>query len=137
MADLKALIEKQRAKNAVAKESVLEVEFGDEKISVGIVKASPEEWDDLVGSHPPRPGNAGDGMVGYNQAAVSAAYPHVTVDGEDVDSAVWAETFSLLDPVWRNSIGVTVWGVNINESLLALSALGKASAGRKSPSPAN
>lgn len=137
MVDVKKLIEKKRAEAGVIKESSVEVEFSGEKLAVGIVKLSPEEWDDLVGSNPPRHGNAGDGMVGYNQSAVSAKYPRITVGGEELEADVWAEMFSLLDPVWRNSIGVTIWGVNINESLLALAALGKASAGQKSVSPAN
>lgn len=137
MVDVKQLIEKKRSEAGVIKESSVEVEFAGEKLSVGVVKLSPEEWDNLVGSNPPRHGNAGDGMVGYNQSAVAAKYPRISVDGDELEAGVWSDMFSLLDPVWRNSVGVTIWGVNINESLLALAALGKASAGQRSVSPAN
>lgn len=136
MVDLKKLIAAQRKKMSVVEESVLEVEFGGAKLEIGIAKSTPDEWDALVGANPPRHGHEGDSMVGYNQTAVAKAYPHVAVDGDDVSPDEWAEMFGLLDPAWRNSVGVTIWGVNINQSILALKALGKASAGQRSPSPA-
>lgn len=136
MVDLKKLIEEQRKKMSVVEYSEVEVEFGGVKLTIGVAKATPDEWDALVGANPPRHGNEGDSMVGYNQTAVAKMYPHIAVDGDDVAGEEWSEMFSLMDPAWRNSVGVTIWGVNINQSILALKALGKASAGQSSPSPA-
>lgn len=137
MTDFKALIEKQRETLAVVRESTLDVEFGGELVTIGVSKVLPEEWDALVGACPPRPGRQDDAQVGYNPKALAARYPNVTVDGEKIDPDVWAEGFAIMDPTWRNNVEITIWGVNINESLKALRELGKARAGQSSPLPAN
>ncbi|MGW9268326.1 hypothetical protein [Microbacterium sp. NPDC055599] len=137
MTDFRALIAKQREKLEVVRESTLDVEFGGEMVTVGVSKVMPEQWDALIGACPPRPGREDDAQVGYNPKALASQYPNITVDGEKIDPEVWAEGFAIMDPTWRNNIEITIWGVNINESLRALRELGKARAGRKSPSPAN
>lgn len=137
MVDLKKLIEKQRAKLDVVKESTVEVVLGEAKVSVTLAKARPEEWDALVALNPPRRGVEADAMVGYNPKGVSAAYPHVSIDGDDVDAETWADAYSVLDSVWKNNVETVIWGINIGETLKEMHALGKAPAGRKSPSPAN
>lgn len=137
VSDFKALIAKQREQLEVVKEATVDVEFGGVMVEVGISKVLPDVWDALIGECPPRPGREDDAQVGYNPKALAAKYPNVTVDGVKVDPEDWASGFAIMDPPHRNNIEVTIWGVNINESLKALRELGKARAGRKSPSPAN
>lgn len=137
MTDFKDLIAKQREKYENVKESTLDVEFGGEMVTVGVSKVLPEVWDELIGECPPRQGREDDAQMGYNPKALTAIYPEVTVDGEKIDAQDWAAGFAIMDPTFRNNIELTIWGVNINESLQALRKLGKARAGRKSPSPAN
>lgn len=137
MTDFKALIEKQRKKLETVEESTLDVEFGGQMVTVGVSKVLPEDWDALIGLCPPRPGREDDAQVGYNPKALTARYPAITVDGEKIDAEDWAAGFAIMDPAFRNNIELTIWGVNINESLQALRRLGKARAGRRSPSPAN
>lgn len=131
--NLKDRIAAQKASLAEVKSQEVQVVLNEELATVTVKKLSPDEWDVLVSSNPPRPGVESDSMVGYNATAVSRNYPDIQVDGEIVDSDTWAEMFSVLDPIHRNNIGVVVWGVNINESLRKLRELGKASAGQKSP----
>ncbi len=135
--DLKERIERQRARLADVKKSEVEVVLDGELSKVGIPKAQPAKWDELVAANPPRAGIESDSMVGYNPSGVSRAYPNVTVDGEMVDAETWADMFDVLDGVHRNNIGVVIWGVNVNDALRELRELGKARAGQKSPSPAN
>lgn len=135
--DLKALIEKQRAKIDVVKESSVEVVIGDEKRVVTVGRVRPDAWDALMADNPPRRGVEADAMVGYNVKGVTVAYPLISVGGESLDAEGWAELYSVLDSVWRNNIGTLIWGVNVQETLKELQALGKAPAGQSSPSPAN
>ena len=137
MSSIKDLIAKQRAELEVVRTQDIDVVLGGEKVTLTFEKAQPDEWGSLVGANPPRPGMESDALVGYNPRAVSEHYPRVQVDGEALDTETWAEVFSVLDAVWRNSVEVTIWGINISESLTALRELGKVPAGRKSPSPAN
>jgi hypothetical protein len=131
------LIAKQRAAIEEVVEHTQEIEVDGEPVTIGIRKVLPPVWDDLIGKCPPRKGRDDDAQMGYNPKALSRAYPNVTVDGETVEAGEWAEFFDGLDPVYRNNIEITIWGVNINDTLRAMRELGKARAGRKSPSPAN
>lgn len=127
---IKDLIAKQRAELAVVKTQAVEVVAGGERVELEFEKLLPDEWDALVASNPPRRGVEGDAMVGYNPKGLAAAYPRVRVAGEDADAESWAELYSVLDSVWRNTIEVSIWGMNVNSSLQALRDLGKARAGQ-------
>lgn len=129
--DVKALIEKQRAKLAVVKQQTLEVMLGGEKVTLTFDRALPDVWDGLMAANPPRRGNEADATVGYNTKAVSVAYPGVALGDEVLDAGTWAELYDVLDSVHRNNIGVTIWGININESLREMQDAGKGSAGQK------
>lgn len=131
MVDLKKLIAKQRTELEAVKVSVVDVVLGGEKIAIGIRRATPDEWDLLVASCPPRPGVEGDAMIGYNPKAASRAYPEIEIDGGVVDGETWGEVYSVLDSVWRNQVETVIWGVNIQEQLNKRNELGKARAGRK------
>lgn len=137
MSSIKDLIAKQRASLEVQKQGDVEVALGGELVTVTIKRALPEEWDGLVASNPPRVGIETDKMIGYNANGVSRVYPHVSLNGEAVDSDTWTEVFDVLDSVHRNNIGVLIWGLNVNEALKELRELGKGRAGKESPSPAN
>lgn len=137
MADLQKLIAKQREELGIVKEQHIDVVLGGEKVSVTLRKAQPEEWDALVALNPPRRGIESDAMVGYNPKGVSRSYPNVHVDGEPVDAETWADMYGVLDSVWKNNIETLIWGINVQEQLKQMHALGKARAGQSSPSPAN
>lgn len=137
MSRIQELIAKQRAKLEEVVEHTLEVEVDGDPVTIGIQKVLPPVWDDLIGASPARKGRVDDDQMGYNPKALSRAYPLVTVDGDDVSPEEWAAFFDGLDPVHRNNIEITIWGVNINDTLRVMRELGKARAGRKSPSPAN
>lgn len=137
MTDLKALIEKQREKLAEVVFQSVDVVVGGEKVTLDVEKLHPDEWDVLVAENPPRRGVDADNLVGYNPKAMTAAYPRIRVGDELLSAETWRDLYGVLDSVWRNQIEVTIWGVNVNESLKVLRGLGKARAGRKSPSPAN
>lgn len=137
MSRLKDLIAKQRAKVEAQAENVLDIEVDGEEVAIGITKVDPDAWDALIGISPARAGRVDDARLGYNPKALSRQYPSVTVDGEDVDLDEWGVFFDGLDPVYRNQIELTIWSVNINETLKAMRELGKARAGQKYPSPAN
>ncbi|RUQ06686.1 hypothetical protein D8M34_06605 [Microbacterium sp. HSID17254] len=124
------MIAKQRAELAVVKTQAVEVVAGGERVELEFEKLLPDEWDALVASNPPRRGVEGDAMVGYNPKGLASAYPRVRVSGEDADAESWAELYSVLDSVWRNTIEVSIWGMNVNSSLQALRDLGKAQAGQ-------
>lgn len=129
MADIKALIAKQRAELEVVKQATVEVAVGGELVKLSFDRAV-DEWDDLVGLNPPRPGFESDAMVGYNPKGLARAYPHVAQDGERLDAETWADLYSVLDSVHRNNIEVVIWGLNVNETLRELRELGKARAGK-------
>lgn len=131
MADIKALIAKQRAELDVVKVATVEVAVGGELVTLSFDKLTPDEWDELVGANPPRVGRESDATIGYNARAVSVGYPKVSQDGERLDGETWAELFGVLDPVHRNSIEVVLWGLNVNSTLRELRELGKARAGKK------
>lgn len=137
MSRIQELIAKQRAKLDEAVEHTLPVDVDGEEVVLGFRKVLPNVWDDLVGRSPARKNRDDDAQMGYNPKALSRAYPKVTVDGEQVSAAEWSEFFDVLDPVYRNHVELTIWGININDTLLAMRELGKARAGQKSPSPAN
>lgn len=131
MVDVKALIAKQRAELETVKQWDVEVSCGGELVKVSLERVSPDEWDDLVNTNPPRPGVEGDATIGYNPRGVSAVYPRVRLDDELVDAETWADFFEVLDSVHKNNIGVVVWGANVNATLQELRELGKARAGKK------
>lgn len=128
--DLKSLIEKQRAELAVVKSESVDVVVGGEKVTLTIEKLHPDVWDVLMMRSPARPGSEADGEVGYNTKAVTLAYPRILRDGELLDAESVADLYSVLDSVWRNALGIIIWGVNVNGPLAELRALGKAPAGR-------
>ncbi len=135
--DYKALIEKQRAKLEEVRQESIDVALGGEVVSLTVRKLHPDVWDALVGGNSPRRTVESDALVGYNPKAVAKAYPHVSADGEELDAATWADMYSVLESTWKNNVEVLIWGLNVNEALKELRELGKARAGRKSPSPAN
>lgn len=133
MVDYKALIAKQRAElEARPEETVWDVEVscGGELVKVSLERVSPDEWDELVNTNPPRRGVEGDATIGYNPRGVSAAYPRISLDGERVDAETWAEFFGVLDSVHKNNIGVVIWGSNVNAVLKEMRELGKVRAGK-------
>ena len=131
MADVKALIAKQRADLEVVKYQTVDVVLGGERLTLSFERALPDVWDALVGGNPPRAGFESDAAIGYNPKGVSAAYPNVRVEGDPVDAETWAEMYSVLDSVHRNNIEVLLWGINVNEALRELQELGKGRAGKK------
>lgn len=136
--DFAALIAKQREEQGTVRRVEVPVVFGGVKLVLQVDKvADPDVWDALTAENPPRVGVDADRFVGYNPRAVSRAYPCISVDGDRLDSETWGEMFAVLDSVWRNKIEGAIWSLNVNETVKALSSLGKAPAGRKSPSPAN
>lgn len=137
MVDIKALIAKQREELEVVKQGTAEVSLGGALVKLTFERVSADEWDALVGMNPPRPGLEGDATLGYNAKGVSALYPRVQIDGELQDAETWAEVYKVLDVVNRNSVDLVIWGININETMRELRALGKARADEKSSSPAN
>lgn len=135
--DLKALIEKQRAELEVVKSENVDVVVGGEKVTLTVEKVHPDVWDGLMMRNPARPGSDSDAEAGYNTKGVTLAYPRLLQDGEVLDAATRADLVGVLDSTWRNALSIVIWGVNVNGPLAELRALGKAPAGRKSPSPAN
>jgi hypothetical protein len=135
--DLKALIEKQRAELEVVKSESVDVVLGGEKVTLTVEKVHPDVWDGLMQRNPARPGSDSDVEAGYNTKGVTLAYPRLLQDGEVLDEQTRADLVSVLDSTWRNALSIVIWGVNVNGPLSELRALGKARAGRKSPSPAN
>jgi len=137
--DLKALVAKQRDALADLKTKTVEVVLGGEAVEVVLAKVSPDEWQELAADHPPRKTNTGDHSIGYDQYALPRDYPadRITVGGEAVDQEQWAEIYSVLEAVHRNSIGSLIWGLNVLDVMEELQRLGKAAAGRRSASPAN
>lgn len=131
MLDLKKLIAKQREELAVEKQGTAEVSLGGELVKLTFVRLLPHEWDELAGKNPPRPGVEGDATLGFNAKGLSASYPGVKVNGELQDPETWAEIYSILDVVNRNTIDLVIWGININETIRELRELGKARAGKK------
>lgn len=131
MVDLKAAIAKQREKLETVQQYDTPIACGDEEYVVSIERATPDEWDDLVNSNPPRPGVEGDATIGYNPKGVAAAYPRVRVDGEPVDADTWAEFFGVLESLHKNNIGLVIWNANVYSVLQELRELGKARAGKK------
>lgn len=132
MSSLQEKIARQREKVAEVKEANTEVVLGGEKTIVTIGRCVPDEWDALMAINPPRRGVESDAIVGYNPKGVSKSYPHVSVDGDKVTAEEWADTYSVLDSVWRNNIETLIWGVNIQETIKELNELGKARAGQSS-----
>lgn len=137
MTDLKALIAKQRAKNTEVVSDDVDVVLGGEKVVLTVERVHPDIWDALVLAHPPRSGSASDAELGYNGKSLTLAYPRILVDGESISGEGFAEVYGELDSTWRNAIGIVIWGININHALQELRSMGKARAGRRSPSPAN
>lgn len=135
--DLKALIEKQRAELEVVKSDDVDVVVGGERVTLTVEKVHPDVWDELTLRNPARPGSDADAELGYNAKGVTLAYPRLLQDGEVLDADTRVGLLSVLDSTWRNALGIVIWGVNVNGPLAELRALGKAPAGRKSPSPAN
>lgn len=135
--DLKALIEKQRAELEVVKSESVDVVLGGEKITLTVEKVHPDVWDGLMQRNPARPGSDSDVEAGYNTKGVTLAYPRLLQDGVVLDEQTRADLVAVLDSTWRNALSIVIWGVNVNGPLSELRALGKARAGRKSPSPAN
>jgi hypothetical protein len=131
MADIKALIAKQRAELEVENRSELDVVLGGEIVTLSIERVHPDVWDTLMGDNPPRAGVEGDSVMGYNPKGVSASYPNVMVDGEVMDPETWAEMYSVLDSVHRNKVELVIWGINVNAVLQELQELGKGRAGKK------
>ena len=131
MVDLKALIQKQREALQTHVVGDLDVALGGAKVTVTFEKLPAEEWDDLVAKNPPRPGVEGDAMLGYCASGLSAAYPRVKVDGDDVDADTWVEMFQVLDALYRNAVSTSLWGLNILSSIEEMKTLGKASPGGK------
>lgn len=137
MVDLKALAAKQRAKVAEVVSDKVDIMFGGEKVTLTVERVHPDVWDALVLANPRRPGSESDEQAGYNTKGVSLAYPRLLNDGEAMTKEEIAELFADLDSPWRNAIGIVIWGVNMNHALAEMRSVGKARAGRKSPSPAN
>lgn len=135
--DLKALIEKQRAELEVVKSESVDVVLGGEKVTLTVEKVHPDVWDGLMQRNPARPGSDSDVEAGYNTKGVTLAYPRLLQDGVVLDEQTRADLVAVLDSTWRNALSIVIWGVNVNGPLSELRALGKARAGRKSPSPAN
>lgn len=131
MGDLKASIAKAKAGLGVVKTQDTPIVVGGDEYTATVEKLLPDEWDALVMKHPPRQGSESDAMVGYNQAEVTINYPRLMIDGDMVDAETMREMYSVMDSTWRNGLGAIIWGVNVNESLKELRALGKARAGRK------
>lgn len=135
--DLKALIEKQRAAVAKVRSDDVEIMVGGELVALTVEKVHPDVWDELMMRNPARHGSDSDTEAGYNTKAVTLAYPRLILEGEALDAATRAELYADLDSTWRNALSIVIWGVNVNGPLSEMRALGKARAGRKSPSPAN
>lgn len=137
MVDIKDLIAKQREELAVVKQGTAQVSLGGALVKITLERVSADEWSELVGHSPPRPGIEGDATLGYNAGGLSARYPRVAVDDEVLDAETWADLYKVLDVVNRNSVDLVIWGININETMRELRELGKAQAGKKSSLPAN
>lgn len=131
MGDVKALIQKQREALDTPIRGELEIRLGGETVKLEFDKAKPEVWDELVSRNPPRPGVVGDAEIGYFQAGVSREYPGVILDGEVLDAETWADVFDVLDAVFRNTIGTSLWGLNVLTTLEQLTSLGKGLPGGK------
>jgi hypothetical protein len=131
MVDLKAAIAKQREKLETVTQYDVTVACGGEEYKVSVERATPDEWDDLVNSNPPRPGVEGDALIGYNPKGVARSYPRVQVDGEPVDAETWGEFFDVLESLHKNNIGLVIWNANVYVVLQELRELGKARAGKK------
>lgn len=135
---LQDLINKQRAELAQDKTGDVEIVLGGELVQVTVTKLMPDEWQQLVAVHPPRPTATGDANIGYDQAALPRDYPadRITVAGENVDTATWQELWSVLETAHRNNVGTLMWGLNHYAAIKELRELGKAAAGQPSSSPA-
>lgn len=131
--DLKELIARQRAKVEQAKSDSVDVVLGGELAKIAVQAMRPDEWQKLIGEHPPRAG-AGDSSVGYNQYELTRDYPAelLSVNGEDVTREEWADLFPLLDVAHQNNVHTVVWGVNVFGAIQELQKLGKAAAGQPS-----
>lgn len=136
MVDLKALVDRQRAKNEEVVSEDVDVVLGGEIVRITVQKVIPEVWDKLVMRNPARPGSASDEEAGYNTKGVTLAYPRLLIDDEVLDAETIASIYEVLESTWRNALGIVIWGVNVNGALKELRDLGKARAGQSSPSPA-
>jgi hypothetical protein len=137
--DLKALIAKQRQELETPKTETLNVVLAGELVEVRITKLMPDDWQQLVATHPPRVGIDSDGNLGFDQATLPRDYlaTHIQVAGEDIETETWTEMFGLLDSVHRNNIGTVVWGLNVYAAVKELRELGKARADQESASHGN
>lgn len=138
MTDLKELAARQRAKMTEVVSDTVDVVLGGEKITLEVERLHPDDWDALMIANPARPGSKSDAEAGYNTKAVTLAYPRLKLNGEALTAdQIKNDLYADLESPWRNAIAIVIWGVNVNHALVEMRALGKASAGRKSPSPAN
>lgn len=137
--NVQELIARQRESLAEVKSKNSDVILGGEVVNVEISKVSPDEWQELAFAHPPRKTNSSDMNIGYDQFALPRDYPatHIKVGGEPVSQEDWADLYSVLEAVHRNTVGTLVWALNVYDVMSELQRLGKAAAGRQSASPAN
>lgn len=130
MVDVKALIAAQRKNLETVKQYDVTVVCGDQEVKVSLERVSPDEWDDLVNTNPPRAGVEGDATIGYNPKGVARSYPRVQIDGEPVDAETWAEFFDVLASLHKNNIGLVIWNANAYSVIQELRELGKGRAGK-------
>lgn len=135
--DLKALIEKQRLALEQPKTASAPIVAGGEMLTVSITKIDPNDWQTLVGEHYPRKGVDSDLNVGYDQHSLPRDYPvsRIRVEDEEVDVETWQSLYDVIDSTHKNTIGSTMYGLNVLDAIRELGALGKAKA--RSGSPAN
>jgi hypothetical protein len=140
--DLKKLIAQERAKAEGPRPNVTKtIPLGDKSgVDVTFEKLRGDEWQAIVAANPPRDDVLSDVNIGYNERAVTLAYPleHVIIDGTDaVDKDTWIDLYDVLDGVGRNLLALAIWQVNVQDAINRLAELGKARAARQSSSPVN
>lgn len=131
--DLDAALDSARKKASEPETEAALVVVGTETFQIIYTKTDGESWNDFVGEFPPRDGHHGDGEAGYNVDAATKAYTKkravmVTPDGETINptDAQWDGLFAVLDAPDLNSLGVTIWVLNVGRAVMRLNAAGKA-----------
>ena len=136
--DIKADIAAERAKLENAEPVAFEIAVGGKKRKLAVTRVPPADWANLTVMHRPRPDTVDEG-VGYNQETLPPAYPtsRITIDGETVDQDTWRDLYGALVSPHRERVGTAIWGVNVYAGIEEFRALGKATAGKPSSSPAS
>lgn len=142
MTDLKALIEKARARVQTPIAETINIVIGGEGedaefVPVEISKLAGHEWLTLKALHLPRPGVALDERIGCNIYAVATDYPadHLKVAGEEIAAEDWRDILAIVDAVHVENIVDLMLGLNVATSMLQVNELGKASAGDSEKKP--